>query len=722
MIAVLYFVLLKCLLVMGNLQLLVILPLNSSTNSCYDNYNSNSYERGLELLVGAKRAVEIINSDLDLLFNHTIEMVVINSKTCSSRQTGELILPQLLNATVHNAQHLISAVGFFCPNTAKLLVNLVQNKKNELKFPLFIGSLSPVLQRTDLPPNLHYLVDSSLVIVKALVNFMEHQRWTRVAVITDYDDTYYFQTANTFLQYIKMHTKISVSMHEQVSLCEDVFLEENFDARVIFVSVSLSAARKIMKLAIKNKWIWPTHVWIFHTHSVNDFPIIDKHTHSDLTSLNGMFFFQDTLLKNKPILKFDHLYPGLGAYCKASNPYASILCQSIIISALLKNAKNASLAELHHSNDSDVVLGLANDSSALFTSGVDLIIVLGGEPIMIGHYDTDLVIVNQSLLSSSEIPPSEIYHSPSTLTLLVFYTEITICFTLVTANLVLYVYYRNEPEVKATSFTITMIIFVSCYIMMLYLVLLASEQFNVLMSAKVKCAICLARSWINLIGIPGPLIVATVLIKMLRVYRIFRPNNFVRIGKLFSDPAVLCYILALQVPNVLVTLLWSTLDPYKNDVSTIKTTNSIQVLDTCKSKNIVLWPMMLMAYFILLDIVLITVAIKTRKIRKMHFKDTKKVNLLVYMIIILTIFLMSTWIITRIVSKTVYAELILHIGHTFMILITQGLLILPKIYPPLRRHVQRTKSKKLGSVTSHDSSTLKTSYKKFAILESVKTY
>ncbi len=55
------------------------------------------------------------------------------------------------------------------------------------------------------------------------------------------------------------------------------------------------------------------------------------------------------------------------------------------------------------------------------------------------------------------------------------YTEIIVSFTLVTANLVLYLYYRKEPDVKATSYVITMTIFVSCYLLMLYLVLLASS-------------------------------------------------------------------------------------------------------------------------------------------------------------------------------------------------------------------------------------------------------
>ncbi len=71
------------------------------------------------MLDGAERAVKVIN---------TLEMLVINSVTCSSKQYEGVILPRLLNATVHNTQHnVIGAVGMFCPNTAQLVVGLEKN-------------------------------------------------------------------------------------------------------------------------------------------------------------------------------------------------------------------------------------------------------------------------------------------------------------------------------------------------------------------------------------------------------------------------------------------------------------------------------------------------------------------------------------------------------------------------------------------------------------------
>ncbi len=233
---------------------------------------------------------------------------------------------------------------------------------------------------------------------------------------------------------------------------------------------------------LREEWVWPTHAWIFHTHSIDDITVVDKHIHFSISSLNGMFFFQNSLLNSRPnVNTFEPLYPGIGEHCRSANLYFNILCESIIISSVLKNR---SLTEPY----TDIVTTLAllglvgseyNKTHTLFSSGVDLIHISGGELLPVGHYDTQLgslTIINHSVLSN-EIPPGVVYPSPSTLVLILFYAEIIVSFTLVTANLVLYLYYRKEPEVKATSYVIT--ITVSCYLLMLYLVLLASSFINI---------------------------------------------------------------------------------------------------------------------------------------------------------------------------------------------------------------------------------------------------
>lgn len=110
------------------------------------------------------------------------------------------------------------------------------------------------------------MLDSSQCIVEAIVSFMEYQQWTRIAIITDLDDTYYLQMAEAFLRHIKKRT-ISVSFYLQA---QNSIQLRGFDAKVVLVSASLNVSRQVIAKARENKWSWPTHAWMFHTHSLED--------------------------------------------------------------------------------------------------------------------------------------------------------------------------------------------------------------------------------------------------------------------------------------------------------------------------------------------------------------------------------------------------------------------------------------------------------------------
>lgn len=132
-------------------------------------------------------------------------------------------------------------------------------------FPFFVGSPSPIVDVTGYPLNRFRMLDSSLAIVRDVVSFMEFQQWTRIAVITDLEDTYYSQTAQVFLNNINQNPKISVSLYLQVQ--GSVHLNDGFDPNVILVSVSVDVSRQIVETAKNANLMWPRYAWIFHTHT-----------------------------------------------------------------------------------------------------------------------------------------------------------------------------------------------------------------------------------------------------------------------------------------------------------------------------------------------------------------------------------------------------------------------------------------------------------------------
>lgn len=179
-------VLLHHVLAQEALQLVLILPLNCSTAM------TEGWERGSQLLAAAESAVETINQNTHILQNYTLEMSVVNPVTCPPAQnSGEInILPSLVRSTDQHG--LIAAVGVISPGTAKLLTK--QTQRHTLKLPLFIGSLY-LTPRTQLPSNQFRMLDSALSIAEAVVSFVEYQHWTKIAVITDLENTYYLHVS-----------------------------------------------------------------------------------------------------------------------------------------------------------------------------------------------------------------------------------------------------------------------------------------------------------------------------------------------------------------------------------------------------------------------------------------------------------------------------------------------------------------------------------------------
>ena len=260
----------------------------------------------------------------------------------------------------------------------------------------------------------------------------------------------------------------------------------------------------------------------------------------------------------------------------------------------------------------------------------------------------------------------------------------------VTLTLVFYVYFRKEPEVKATSFTLSLLIFVGCYLNLLYLSLLlyAHHTFD---SNNIDRdnALCLSLQWLSGPGIPFPLMLATLLVKMLRIYHIFYSTKLRRIGHRCSDLALALYVLLILLPDIFVNLIWTIVDPYQIHLEYRVSEGCIYLEKSCRSNYKKQLFGLLSAYLLILIIALLVVAIITRKVRLQHFKDTKKVNILLFILGKGIIITFCYWVLLQIIYTERYiAALSVYIPHSVLILSFQSLLFVPKVLPPLWRHVK----------------------------------
>ena len=312
---------------------------------------------------------------------------------------------------------------------------------------------------------------------------------------------------------------MKISERDNKTKAIQTFKEYETDVVVILTrdKVACSLIREAKNLDFK----WPEYAWI----------LLDVDFHSSLeTSLEGVILLRDQTL----------LAQGSTNYHARCFFNSSIFINSILAIASA-HGNNASFSGVNGQIKFSEGKRLINISIAQiysFRSRKEIAI-----------YDTELQQLNvlSSFSVAGDKPRGTILKinfrdQNYTLRITLVMLLSLFLFIFVTIVLILYICFRKEPEVKATSVTVSLSMFLGCYILILYMPLL------VLITENHQCNLIL---WLSLGGIPLPLIIATLFVKVLRIYLIFcDPHSFKK--KLFTDPFLFLYILFLMSPSILI--------------------------------------------------------------------------------------------------------------------------------------------------------------------------
>jgi hypothetical protein len=183
-----------------------------------------------------------------------------------------------------------------------------------------------------------------------------------------------------------------------------------------------------------------------------------------------------------------------------------------------------------------------------------------------------------------------------------------------------------------------------------------------------------------------PLIHAAILVKMLRVYHIFTAHKILKQSTHLSDVPLLLYTLLILSPTIILLILWTAIDPRYRVEKFIEHPGHIENVITCHHSDYTLtWYALTLAYSFLLSVSVVSVAVKSRNIRLARFKDTKKVNILIYLLYVVGIFMFTFWLVFAELIRDSY--LILSAGHMLMAFLCQIILFVPKIWPAIRKKI-----------------------------------
>ena len=663
------------------------------------------WDRGLEILPAAQLAVDKVNGDPSILPGYQLEPIQVDTGPCHTYSFQSEGLINFFHQLVEEENQIVGVVGLFCTSVAQLLSPLAG--RQGISLVQISGSPSPLLRNQEKYPYLWHMIPSSAAYVDTVLEIMDAFGWRNIAVIGAQGGLY-FHTAEEFALKVSRNDSRSVTLisDEQVSFTLRDLQQSR--KRIVFASVETKVAVRIICLAYQKGVVWPNYTWIFPDHYIEDLLLYADNMCDLKHALEKVYLLQFHFNSSDAHTQYNTAL--------TPNPYAYAMHDSIQALALALNATidhlqamNSSLED-YHLGSSDITDMIERELMTLSFNGalghvqfdtnerewqttVDILQIRNGTATQVGSYNP----ASGQLVYDKDINPIQDVHIPrikrSAIALPVSVILLTVngvCIIFTTIMLVLFVFYRKSAEVKASSLKLSLFTFIGCYLLLFASLLhIVSDVTN-----YVGSFFCTTITWCAALGID--FVFGTVLVRMLRVYRIFGYNG--RMGRKRWSDVFLCIVILIIVGNkATLMLIWSLVDVLTiREVDTYQETASppyIEVRLYCYSDYLEVWTTLTLFEIGILILVVAFLAFKTRKIRMKHFKDTKKVNVFLFMNILLVCVVTPFWWVLRTVNDS-SSSVFPYIGYAGTAILCQLLLSAPKVIPPLTRMLFHNTPKK----------------------------
>ena len=701
------------------LKIIVIVPTTKKKEDYCNGYQPE-WERGEEILPGAYIALSEINNSPNL---HKLDILPIVVPQCSITAKVDAFVGNLTSKRL--ATKPIAIIGYFCDNLAYFISQLAGRERFGV---IQISATLPL--RSSLNPGsmkLHHMLPSPVTCAKAAVMLCRELGWSHVGVIGLglYHDTHFSRIREEFLNNARKHNITIVFQMERtfINLPSQILKElKQSIAKVIVVFLPPSEAVNMLCEAYNQGLAWPDYVWLYVEIDSDTLTIRDTSSCTADILKKAMekilFLHLQTWQQGEEILHLgDNYHTFRSSYyqklkdseCLQSNTYASVLYDSIWAIALAVNRSQTTLSvnpvqtNKHNSMSSAAkelttvsfqgASGLVNFSqrAAALQLHVDIFQVYQNKSIQIGTYNqyTDSLFINLSILG--DIPNDELdkvyllYPLYLTVILLIFLIS-SLAFTTITMSL--FIHYRKNPEIRATSSILSLCMFVGCYCLIISSLLHTIASGLVLGNTILGYADCWGNTFLFTVGLD--IVLATLFTKTLRIYHIF--NTFGKLSSLWSDKSLFAIILSIVSGKVLIMVIWAVVDMNhlidKTTLSLQRSPPYYEVVQKCYSQHLGLWVAVIFAYTALLFLPMITAAILTRRIKgeKSRYKDSKKICMLVAVLFILICMGNALWFFLRAIGANIASKVVFSLGFTLAALFCQIFLFLPKIIPSIRQH------------------------------------
>ena len=720
------------------LRLIVVVPLTTPTAPA-------QWERGPEILPGARLAVDEINR-MAVLSGYELELAVVDEAGCHPDTSVLSFYEQVAVDLGRQSSQTIGVVGLMCSAVSKAMqalcgvpggVNLVQ---------LSAGPSSVRASEEAEGSMAHGMIADSAAYASMNAALLDELGVTGFGVLySGRSDaySYYLPTAEALGRQIDATGKTLTYMRQvEITDASETVADLQAGGAVTAVYTSLDVATTALVLCAAGRinLVWPNFAWLVLDHEASELYAANQCSTVELAKgLEGAILVRRNLepveLNREMVAggayreylealeKYSH---PIGADTFRNNPYANVLYDAVWSMALALNNSLQNHPGLGSGEDETVgkwvEKGLPsvsfngahdfvdfNKNKSTIDHSIRINQVISGKPKLLGYYFTmqnRMEIINplgqqRNISKFRAVQPR--YILIPTVVAVVVLTLTGIVALLTTVILILLLYYRTESEIKATSPKISIFMFIGCYLLCAAIGLEVIFRIIVVEGKATKVA-CNVTVWPASIGLN--LILTTLLVRLARVYYLFSSIRVLQKEReLWTDRTLFCVVLLVVLGNVVLLTTWAVVDNYHVEdgiVTSTSATKHSSVRQYCKSKYLMLWLPLICLYSLVIIGAIIVLTTLTRKIKRRHFKDTKKVNAFIFMLFVTCSIMIPLWWVSKFVNYTLSGVMLCLCYGTTAVL-CQLLLFVPKTIPPFIRDVFKTKLMEEQLASSTDS-------------------
>ena len=738
------------------LNLLNILPFP-------DNQDDSGWDRAYELIPAAELAVEHVNMAPGLLPNHSLHLVTVESEPCTATSTNAGLTNAYAKLFGDNSSsNVIGMTGLFCPAVTGKIASVFSSPN--LTFLQLEGSISSWRRNSRRHPWLIHFVPSSSVINEAVLTMMKAFQWSRISIIHRASSLVFTSDATDFVKPAEEAGFEVASALPLYNIWNhpDIFtLLKQTRARIAYIIAPDSWSAAVLCEAFRMKAVYPGYVYIFRENSMAGILNATESTGCTTVelreSMEGVFFIRYDLVADAEtrliskltyrehiqeyIKRVKEIESSRNMSLDRDNVFANVMYDQVWAFALALRAsiekleaahvnlentqwnQSSFIAETLRSQFPDISFqGATGHVSFNSDNEKDSLLrifqVQDKREEMVGEFysrfNESACLGNATQLNTRSglclfdnlvEPPPDSFETRIALLPFWFstliYIIIAICIAVSTITLItLYIVFRDRPEVKASSISLSVIMLIGCYFTYVGALMSNLSRGHNIGDFVIFTTICNGEVWFGIIGMT--LVLSALLMRLLRVKCIFKAYG--KLDKKFlNDRYLIMCILAICFGIVLIMVAWTVIDSCRKFTTvtykSAATPPYFESLSYCGSVYWSTWLSLVLSYNGVLMVLVVILAVQTRKIKLSNFKDTKKINLFIITTCSTLTIALPLWFIVNMELQEFIGG---HFLTTFMLICTgiycQLFLFLPLIVNVLKNIRLEEKSQKFSLV------------------------